>query len=163
MPIRVAAGEWISIAVTSDADWEALADAMGQPALKGEPRFKRLADRKAHEDELDRLLAAWTRGRDARELALELQQRGIAAAKSQTSVDLVADEHLWARGFYREVTGRRMGQARTIVGPSWKMSREAALSDAAPRLGEHNAYVLGQILGISAAEQQKLSDAGITR
>ena len=137
------AGEWITIAVTSDADWEALADATNLPALKDEPRFKRLADRKAHEDELDRLLVAWTRGRDARELALQLQQRGIAAAKSQTSVDLVADEHLWARGFYREVKDR-MGQARTIVGPSWKMSREAALSDAAPSLGEHNAYVLGR-------------------
>jgi crotonobetainyl-CoA:carnitine CoA-transferase CaiB-like acyl-CoA transferase len=43
------------------------------------------------------------------------------------------------------------------------MSRDAAIRDAAPRLGEHNGYVLGEILGLSVAEQQKLSDAGITR
>jgi crotonobetainyl-CoA:carnitine CoA-transferase CaiB-like acyl-CoA transferase len=43
------------------------------------------------------------------------------------------------------------------------MSRAAHVTDGAPRLGEHNAYVLGEILGLSAAEQQTLTDAGITR
>jgi crotonobetainyl-CoA:carnitine CoA-transferase CaiB-like acyl-CoA transferase len=49
------------------------------------------------------------------------------------------------------------------VGPAWKMSRAAAINDGAPRLGEHNGYVLGEILGLSAEEQQRLAEAGITR
>jgi hypothetical protein len=32
-----------------------------------------------------------------------------------------------------------------------------------PRLGEHNAYVFGEILGLVAEEQQRLAPAGITR
>ena len=156
------AGEWISIAVASDGAWRAFADAMGQPDLAQDPRFRSHAVRKANESELDRLIAAWTAMRDARELAGQLQQLGIAAAKSQSSVDLIADEGLWARGFFREVKDSA-GHARRIVGPAWNMSRDAAIRDAAPRLGEHNGYVLGEILGLSVAEQQKLSDAGITR
>lgn len=154
-------GEWISIAVASDDAWQSLAAVMAEP-LSHDPRFRSHADRKANEAELDRLLSAWTASRDAHDLALELQQHGVAAAKSQSSVDLVSDQSLWAREFFREVTDRA-GQARTIVGPAWKMSRGADICDAAPRLGEHNEYVLGELLGLSAAAQRDLADAGITR
>ncbi|AXQ30695.1 CoA transferase [Solimonas sp. K1W22B-7] len=152
-------GEWISIAVSSDESWQALAGAMG---LASDSLFTTLASRKAHEAELDRRLAAWTASQDARELAASLQQRGIAAGKSQSSVDLVADPQLWEGGFYREVSDRE-GNRRSIVGPSWTLSREAGVTDAAPRLGEHNAYVFGEVLGLSAEKQRQLAAAGITR
>ena len=155
-------GEWISIAVSSDSAWKALVDAMGRPALAEDARFERHADRKMHEVELDRLIREWTASCDARELAVELQRRGVAATKSYSSIDLISDPHLWTRGFFREVTDGA-GRTRPIVGPPWKMSRAAHVTDGAPHLGEHNAYVLGEILGLSVAEQQKLTDAGITR
>jgi crotonobetainyl-CoA:carnitine CoA-transferase CaiB-like acyl-CoA transferase len=155
-------GDWISIAVSSDKGWKELADAMSQPTLAEHPHFKSHADRKANENALDRLVSEWTAGHDARELAASLQKRGIAAAKSQNSIDLTSDQHLWARGFYRMVTDG-VGQTRPIVGTAWKMSHAAAITDAAPQLGEHNAYVLGEILGLSAAEQQRLAEAGTTR
>jgi crotonobetainyl-CoA:carnitine CoA-transferase CaiB-like acyl-CoA transferase len=55
------------------------------------------------------------------------------------------------------------GHTKSFVGPSWKLTRGAAITDVAPRLGDHTAYVLGVILGLSADEQQKLAGAGITR
>ncbi|WP_428310112.1 CaiB/BaiF CoA transferase family protein [Hydrocarboniphaga sp.] len=152
-------GGWISIAVASDASWNALATTIG---LAGDARFAQYADRKANEDALDALIAQWTAGRDAAELANELQRHAVAAAASQSSVDLVADTHLWASGFYAEVHDAA-GNGKTIVGPSWKLTRGAAIRDAAPRLGEHNAYVLGGILGLSAEQQQQLAEAGVTR
>jgi crotonobetainyl-CoA:carnitine CoA-transferase CaiB-like acyl-CoA transferase len=155
-------GEWISLAVPGDDAWAVLCGAMGQPGLAQDPRYRTLAARKGAEDELDRLLAAWTAGQDAAGLAAELQARGLAAAKSQSSVDLVADAHLWGNGFFREVQGRD-GEARNIVGPSWKMTREAAITDTAPRLGEHNAYVLGEILGLSPERQRELAESGVAR
>ncbi len=103
-----------------------------------------------------------TAGRDAAELAAVLQQRGIAATKSQSSLDLVSDPHLWSRGFFQAVTDQA-GHTKTILGPAWKMSRAAVVSAAAPRLGEHNAYVFGELLGLSTDQQQELGNAGITR
>lgn len=155
-------GEWISIAVASENAWQALAHAMGKLALARDVRFSTLANRKRNESELEQLLAAWTATQDARQLAGELQRLGVAAARSQSSVDLVADQDLWARGFFREVTDSA-GRTRSIVGPSWQMTRGADIRDAAPRLGEHNGYVLGEILGLSASKQQELAAAGITR
>jgi crotonobetainyl-CoA:carnitine CoA-transferase CaiB-like acyl-CoA transferase len=43
------------------------------------------------------------------------------------------------------------------------MSREATIDSAAPRLGEHNAYVLGEVLGLSDEEQAQLAAAGALR
>ncbi len=155
-------GEWISIAVSSDAQWSALAESIGAPELAAHPSFARHADRKAHESTLDKHVSEWTAGRDATELAAVLQKLRIAATKSQSSLDLVSAPHLWARGFFQAVTDHA-GHTKTILGPSWKMSRAAIVSDAAPRLGEHNAYVLGELLGLSMDEQQELITAGITR
>jgi crotonobetainyl-CoA:carnitine CoA-transferase CaiB-like acyl-CoA transferase len=155
-------GEWLSLAVSSDRAWRALALAMDRPDLAEHPQFRNLANRKAREDELDQLIAAWTTSRDAGDLAALLQAHGIAAAKSLSSVDLVADPQLWARGLFPEVPDRDSG-TRPIVGPSWRMSRGAAITAGAPKLGEHTDYVLGEILGLSPEAQQKLADGGITR
>lgn len=157
-----AESEWISIAVPTDAVWQALAGAMGQPGLAQDSRFATLAARKANESELERLLADWTASHDARELAATLQQQCVPAAKSQNAVDIVSDPHLWAQGFYREVHDQA-GRARTILGPPWRMTRAAVIDAAAPRLGEHNAYVFGEILGLTAEEQQRLAETGVTR
>jgi crotonobetainyl-CoA:carnitine CoA-transferase CaiB-like acyl-CoA transferase len=155
-------GEWISLAVSSDAQWAALATAMGQPELVSHPSFSSIGNRKSNEAELDRLLSSWTANQDAGELVVALQKLGVASAKSQSSLDMIADQHLWGRGFYQEVADQA-GQTKTVLGPSWKMSRAATVSKGAPGLGEHNAYVFGEILGLSAQEQEKLADAGITR
>jgi crotonobetainyl-CoA:carnitine CoA-transferase CaiB-like acyl-CoA transferase len=152
-------GEWISLAVSSDAAWQTLAETM---ELAVPSRFDTLTKRRANEVALDRLVSAWTTNRDAAELVALLQQRGVAAAKSQNSVDLVTDQHLWATDFYHPVVGND-GAMRPIVGPGWKMSRGAAINAGSPRLGEHNAYVFGDILGLSVEEQKKLSEAGVTR
>jgi crotonobetainyl-CoA:carnitine CoA-transferase CaiB-like acyl-CoA transferase len=77
-------------------------------------------------------------------------------------VDLVSDAHLWSRGLFREVRNGS-GENKLIVGPSWTMSREATIDSAAPRLGEHNAYVLGEVLGLSDEEQAQLAAAGALR
>jgi crotonobetainyl-CoA:carnitine CoA-transferase CaiB-like acyl-CoA transferase len=152
--------EWIAIAVSSDAGWKALTRAMAQPGLAEHAAFKTLVDRKANENELNRLIAQWTATQDARELAADLQRRGVAAAKSATSIDLVSDPHLWERGFFPTIADRGE-QARPIAGPSWKTTRDAVIARGAPRLGEHNAYVLGEILGLSVEEQQRLADAKV--
>lgn len=155
-------GEWISLAAATDAAWAALAGAMEQPALATDARFADLPARKAHESELDALIGAWTARRDAAQATAWLQRHGIAAAKSQSSVDLVSDPHLWARGFYRELR-QPDGSSKLTVGPSWKMTREAAIEDGAPHLGQHNAYVFGEILGLDAEEQSRLAATGVAR
>lgn len=155
-------GGWISIAVSNDRAWKALAAAMGAEDLSGDARFSSLAVRQANLEALDARIAAWTAMHDAGELAEDLRARGVAAEKSANSIDLTSDQDLWGEGFYPSVTDLH-GEPRTIVGPSWKMSDEAALTRGAPALGQDNDYVLGDILGLSIEERRALSEAGVTR
>jgi crotonobetainyl-CoA:carnitine CoA-transferase CaiB-like acyl-CoA transferase len=148
--------EWLSIAVQTDEEWRALCEAMGKPALATDRRYADTKARLAHVKELDELLAAWTLPKNARELSTELQALGVAGFKSQNSIDLVSDEHLWRRGFYSYVSDNKQ-RSIPIVGAPWHMSVTPPLIErAAPLLGEHNDYVLGELLGLSAQERQRL-------
>lgn len=149
-------GHWISIAVQSDAEWRALCDAMGAPALSASPLYDDRASRQSHAQELDEILATWTRTQDARQLEATLRERGVAAFKSSNSIDLISDAHLWERGFYYPVEDSK-GRSIPIVGAPWRMSATpASINRAAPLLGEHNDYVLGELLGLSTKERQRL-------
>ena len=147
-------GEWISIAVRSDREWRALCEAMEQPALAA--RYADAHARRLNARELDQTLAAWTRGRSARELGSDLQRRGVAAFKSLNAIDLVSDETLWERGFYSHVTDHAQRSIPIVAAP-WRMSvTPASIERSAPNLGEHNDYVLGELLGLSAEQRQRL-------
>ncbi|PEQ11866.1 hypothetical protein B2G71_15045 [Novosphingobium sp. PC22D] len=153
--------EWISIATPDDVSWAALAALTGDPELKA-PRFATLGGRREHSGELDERLSAWTRTQAPADLPARLQHAGICAAKSQNTIDVCADARLWDHGLFR-VVDETGGQTRPIVGPSWRSAREASVTRGAPALGEHNAYVFGDVLGLSEAEQGRLAERGILR
>jgi crotonobetainyl-CoA:carnitine CoA-transferase CaiB-like acyl-CoA transferase len=153
---RCQADHWISIAVQSDAEWQALCEAMGTPALGVDRRYCDGASRQSHAHELDEILTAWTRTQDAQQVVTVLRDRGVAAYKSLNSLDLVSDAHLWERGFYYPVKDSK-GRSIPIVGAPWRMSATPpSITRAAPLLGEHNDYVLGELLGLSVEERQRL-------
>ncbi len=149
-----AGDEWISIAVRTDAEWRALCAAMREPDLAA--RYPDSPSRQAHSPQLDAIVANWTRAQEAHPLEAQLGQYGVAAFKSLSSIDLLSHEHLWSRGFYTHVTDNKQ-RSVPIVGAPWKLSATpAVIQRAAPTLGEHNDYVLGELLGLSAQERQQL-------
>jgi crotonobetainyl-CoA:carnitine CoA-transferase CaiB-like acyl-CoA transferase len=81
-----------------------------------------------------------------------LQAEGVAAGVSMTVADLLHDPHLEARGAFVAVDHPETGP-QVLYAPVWKLSdTPAEIRRPAPRLGEHNAYVFGQLLGLSADE-----------
>src|SRR3989440_1503005 len=56
---------WIAVACEDDSQWAALVDEMGRPEWATRPELATLAGRLADEDELERLIAEWTREQDA--------------------------------------------------------------------------------------------------
>lgn len=149
-------GEWLSIAVKNDAEWRALCDTVGHPALAYDERFAAAATRHAHAYDLDSTLAALTIDKTAAELATQLRAQGVAAFKSLNSLDLISDDELWRRGFFQRVVDDQQRES-AIVGAPWHMSLTIpATRRPAPRLGEHNDYVLGTVLGLSAEQRRRL-------
>lgn len=147
---------WTSIAVANEAEWRALCAALEAPALALDPRFTTLETRLANRRELDAEIGALTRMHDASELAEKLRKSGIPAFKAMSSIDLCTDGFLWAREAYRMVSDHRAG-TRPIIGPSWRMAPDAArVERGAPLLGEHNAYVYQDLLGLRDDEMNDL-------
>jgi crotonobetainyl-CoA:carnitine CoA-transferase CaiB-like acyl-CoA transferase len=107
--------------------------------------------RKKNEAALDSIIEEWTRQRDRDWIANEFCQAGLAAAPSRNGEDIYADPHLRAREAFVTVDHPDWGELE-LVGNPWKMTGEEVRLQRAPLLGEHNEYVLRELLGLSDAE-----------
>jgi benzylsuccinate CoA-transferase BbsF subunit len=152
---------WVAIAVGSDAEWRGLCHAIGQPGLADDALFRTVLGRWQHQQALDEILAAWTRGRDHYEAMHVLQRHGVPAGPVITPPEVIVESHLEAREFWDTVDHPEVGPYRQ-VGTPWKLSRSPrGATSPAPGLGEHNGYVLGELLGLSAQEISALETKGI--
>src|SRR5437660_11518430 len=149
-----AAGDdrWVAIAIEDDAAWARFAHCLGQPELVADARFATLVARKRHEDELEELVAAWTRTRSPEETTALLQDAGIAAFTAATNRDVAEDPHLDARGFFVELPHPEVG-VRRHIGVPWRMSAsDCRVRRAAPCLGADTERVLAEVCGYTDAE-----------
>ena len=151
---------WVSIVVETDDEWRAFAQALECPQWLDDPRFGSRS-RWAHRAELDREIAAWTRTRTRDDVTRILQAAGVAAFPSYTSQDIVDDPHVNGRGTIKTMTGPA-GDSRKVVGPPWRFSRTpASIERWTPKLGEHNEYVFGALLGLDSAQIEELTAAKV--
>ena len=151
---------WLALTVCDDAGWEALYEVLGNPAWAADPRFATTEGRRAHHDDLDRLLAQETRERDAWALTRALQGRGVAAGPVIDARDAYEDEHLRARGMYQRMFQVDCGE-RDWVGPFLRTT-DGPLPVRRPpvALGEDNDYVYKSLLGYADATYEELLAAG---
>ena len=148
---------WVAISVGADAEWDALVDVVGDKTLAHSPDFADHSARWNNRRALDKAISAWTRARSAPEITELLQARGVAAMPVMNIADQFADPHLNARETYVEVEHPRVG-AEMVYGVPWRFSdTPGGVRNPAPLLGQHNDYVLGQMLGIDESRLNQLA------
>ena len=164
--------DWVAIAVETDEDWRALCSVAGHPDWAGDPRFARVASRRANHEVLDALLEAWTLGQEKGDLMARLQAAGVAAGAVQSDAEVYADPHLAARGFFPTVRHSLLGEHRYPGSPLRLGETRSPFRMPPALLGEHNATIYGDLLGlgeegVSRLEAQRvigdslLPDAGL--
>jgi benzylsuccinate CoA-transferase BbsF subunit len=150
------AEQWVTIAVGSEEEWRALCHAMGQSSMADAPRFSTAAARKQNEDELDRIISAWTSERDRWEITELLQRAGVAAIPTFTNKDVIDDRHMRERGFLVDLDHPEVGP-RTYSGVPWTMSATPCkLRRASPCLGQDTDEVLRRMLGYTTEQLNEL-------
>lgn len=155
-----AAGEdrWVAIVVADDRQWEALCRVAGwapEPALAGlDGRLARAADVAAR-------VSAWTGRHDAASLAARLQEAGVSACPVMGPLDHLDDPHLAERGFFVELQHPEVGPERHEGDPVRMSVTDQQVPAAAPCLGAHTVEVLGEVLGLTAAEVERLVAEGV--
>jgi crotonobetainyl-CoA:carnitine CoA-transferase CaiB-like acyl-CoA transferase len=157
-----AAGDdrWVAIVVTDEGQFGALAEAIGQPGLARDPRFTTMAARLEHQDALDDVLAAWTRGREPVAIECALQAAGVPASVVQRSVDLSEDPQLLHRGHFVRLE-HPTHDTTLVEGARFTLSRTPAkVEGAAPTYGRDNQYILETLLGYDEERITELVIAG---
>jgi benzylsuccinate CoA-transferase BbsF subunit len=151
---------WVAIAVHDDADWQRLVGALGRPAWATDASLATLAGRAARIGEIECTLEGWTRERTQHEAVSTLLAAGIDAAPVEDLGDLHDDPQLAHRVHFRSVDHPVLGTHPVETHAMRFSAMEPALRLPAPRLGQHTAHVLRELLGMSAEEYARLAAAG---
>ncbi len=154
------ADRWIAIAAETEAQWRSLCEAAEHPEWLKDPRFETFARRYANRGALERLIEEWTSALDVAEVEAQLQRLQVPAHRVSTAEDVLVDGQLRARGHFAEIAQPEVGNV-LVETPRFRLSRSQFVGPLpAPNLGEHNALVLGQIIGMNDGEIAELVVSG---
>ncbi len=152
---------WVTIAVTSEDQWAALCRVAKKDDWLADPHYTTMAARKSHELELNAGIGVWTAGFEKYQLAHLLQKAGVPAAPVLNARDHFGDPQVLARNMLVPVDHPSVG-VRSYLGTTWKTSAGPdAEPKPAPTLGQHNRFVLQDILGMDAAAVDVLEREGV--
>ena len=154
--------------VQGSQPWETVADLIGLEELH-DPRFASGAGRIANGEELKALLVEGLAQWDRLPLFVASGERRLVFGMAQDAGDMVACPHLEARAFYHEVehpvagTATYPGMAAALFHStgSGQAPRPQQAPVPAPLLGQHNAEIYVDELGMDAAELAALRYAGV--
>ena len=149
-------GKWILIAGNSDPLFARLAALIGRPELAGDPRFTGNRARVQNVDELDRIIADWTRRFTAAEVDARLTEANIPATQVYTAAEAAADPQFRHRGMVREVEDPRLGTLLHAGIVPQVPEDPGAIRWPGPAVGAHTDEVFAELLGMAPAEIEAL-------
>ena len=154
-------GSDVVIAGNADSVFARLCDAMGQPELASDPRFKSHISRGQHMEEIDELISQWTVTQDSDDLIDLLEAHGVPAGKIFTAKDMLADEHYSAREMVVRKTSAQDWEL-PMPGVVPKFSKTpGTVRSVGPVLGADTREVLERIGGMSGDEVDALQTNGV--
>ena len=134
---------------------------MGRPELIDDPRFAKLADRAERSDEINNLVADWTRSLPAADVEAACVAHDVPVATAYTAVDIFTDPHIAARGDLVTVDDPVLGGVRQQAPFPRFVGTPLSTPSGAPQLGHDTRAVLSAI-GFSDADLDRLHAEGIT-
>jgi crotonobetainyl-CoA:carnitine CoA-transferase CaiB-like acyl-CoA transferase len=155
-------GKYVCIVAGSDANFARLCKAMARPDLIDDPRFARLVDRAERSDEINNLVAEWTKSLSAVDVEAACVAHDVPVATAYTAVDIFADPHIAARGDLVTVDDPVIGDVRQQAPFPRFVGTPVEAPSGAPRLGEHTREVLAALLDLSESELDRLAAEKIT-
>ena len=141
---------WVAIACETDEQWQALVGVVPELAAQGD-EFQRAtataSGRLGMQDELDRMIGAYTTTQEESAIVAALQNVGVPASLVQSSPDLTVDPQLLHQNHFVPLPHHEGGN--TVVENSRiRLSRTPAVMDtSAPTFGRDMMFVLNDVLG----------------
>ena len=137
------------IAANQDTVFKRLVQAMGRPELGEDERYATHGARGLHQQELDDIIAGWTRDFSSAELRQLLNEYGVPNGKLFTAPDMLENEHYAARDAIVSINHPALGDIKMQnVFP--KLSEtQGKVKWCGPELGQHNDEIYRDMLKFS--------------
>jgi len=154
-------GKWVAIACTTDKMFARLADVMNQPELAATDRYGPQEQRLAAQEDVVRVVSEWTRARSRDEVMEACLAGEVPAGPLNTIEDIFSDPHFEARNDMETIDDPALGPV-VIPGVFPKLSETPGrIGNLGPSLGNANAEIYRDLLGLSDHEMERLRQAGV--
>ena len=151
----------VIIAVGNDGQFAKLADELGHPEWKTDPRFATNIERLHHRAEIVAEIEAETKKRTIDDLIAALEKRQVPCGPINTVGRVFADPHVQARGIQKTVPHSGQGTLPSVASPLRLSDSPVSYDRGPPLLGEHTDEVLAEQLGFDAAKLAALREKGV--
>jgi len=136
-------GHWVISQIHRPGRWAKFIDWVEDPELSSDPSLAEEENQHKRRDFIMERLERWTRRFTKTELVEQAQRLHFPAAPVSTTLDLVHDPQLIARGFLGEIDHPDLGK---IAFPQGAIATVLARRlSAAPKLGEHTDRILSDL------------------
>lgn len=146
----------------NDAIFARLAQAMGQPELAEDARYKTHLARGHNQTELDDIINEWTATLTIDEVEALMEEYSIPAGRVYTAADMVDDPHFAAREAIIEVETTRHGPLKMQNAfPRFSQTPSGFRRPAPAEPGQDNAEIYGALLGLSDDKLAAMAEQGV--
>jgi formyl-CoA transferase len=153
-------GHYVSLSGSIQKMAERLFRAIGRPDLVDDPRFRTNADRLRHAEELDAIIGEFIGTRTQAENVSFFEAAEVTIGPIYDTPQIMADPHVIERELIADYPDAEMGRIPMHHVVPRLDGTPGSIRTAAPKLGEHNRALLGEI-GIKADEYAELCKAGV--
>lgn len=150
------------IAANQGTVFRRLADAMGQPGLVDDERFRDHISRGANMAALDAIINDWTRTKTTAEVEAMMQDAGVPAGRIYRAPEMFADPHYQAReSIVATPTEDWPNLKMQNIFPRMSKTQGEIRWAGATKLGAHNNEVYGELLGLGEEDLAELKNKSI--
>jgi crotonobetainyl-CoA:carnitine CoA-transferase CaiB-like acyl-CoA transferase len=155
---------WLNVVLMNAEQWDRFCRVLGDEVLRTEPRFATNLERLGHHEEMKARVEAALAGAPTRDWVSRFEAASIAAGPIYELDEVFEDPQVRHLGLVAEIEQPTYevhgGRARMLAFPFGASATPASIRRPAPRLGEHTAEVLREVLGLDADELGRLAGTG---
>lgn len=156
-----AADGWVVIGAATPGQWEGLCRAMDQAHLARDPEWSDIAWRITHVERVESTIAAWAIAHPVADIVQSLRREGATAGPIHDIAALKSWPHLAAREMLLPLNHPTEGPVPETAAAGFPLKfsdADVGYRTPAPLPGQDNAYVYGELLGLSPEERTRLAE-----
>jgi len=151
---------YISVNFVEDHQWQAVVRLMGNPGWAQDERYKDIAFRAAHWEEIEPMISEWMLSHTREEIH-RWTQESCPSGPVMSAEEVVNSAQAKARGFFTNIDHPAAGMAKYPTAPYIFSETPWAVDRSAPLLGEHNEQIYCGRLGHTRQDLVRMRQAGI--